>query len=191
MTRLCLTEKMISQLSDIIGSVLVSLSYSDEDKKMNRTYSNLCISTDKKSLELINEERTEKYFDDTEDLTCFSVREINSSDYSPAVIGAVTHTDIIDEKITDIILVTDKIEIDKGTYEFVNDMGIIIQTENRAFIFTKKWFFDEYIYFFESDKNDYKSYLYSAESVKNDWNDVTDNIGVTVLREEKKWSLEK
>lgn len=170
------TSKMRDSLRKLIGDSLISYN----GAFMNQTaYGNVQLNTKHFSLELRNEVRALPLFAEVEDISSFScVTKPAGFTFEPYC-KEPWKTVMVDEKITDVSIISDTITVNNNEYSISFDMAVIITTENHQFVFSRGWFFSETI-----DASVDKNFndIYPICRVIADWND-DGNRKVSVIRE--------
>ena len=173
------TKEMINILKSCIGEKLLSYEYGVS--LPGEAYGNLKLNFDTFSIELLNEVKETPFFDETEEISSFSCKKIKANTpFEPYCKETVSLVEI-NEKVRCVSVVTDCISVNRGEYEIVFDMALVVQTENQQYIFSRGWFFGEVITHF-ADKN--TDCIYPVETVIEDWSDEGKNE-VLVSREVK------
>ena len=174
-----LNKDMIELLKNLKFSNLISYECA---KTYNTAYGNLRINTDKYSIELSNIEKTMPFFDITEDVACFECKVSNPSiKFKPYCIEPFEEFEI-GEKIENIEIINDVIDVNDGEYEISFDRAIIFRTDKRDIMFSRNIWFSEVITISEND--DYDA-VYSIDEVIEAWSDEGDNE-VNVIRTVRK-----
>ena len=178
MVKAIMTDEMRSILTGIIGSQLISYE-TEKEPSFSRVYGNLRINTSVGSIEVSNEEQVFPFFDDSEDMTCFSCVKVDPMiPFEPAVI---TDTQIIEvnNTITGVDIISDIIDINQGEYQITFDAAIIIHMGNDALMLARDTWFSELITI--ADNDDYDQ-VFSIDEVKEVWSNDGD-YNVSVQRE--------
>ena len=146
------------------------------------TYCKLGINTDSICLDILNEESSVNWFKtdchiDKEDISIFSckIRE-NNEIFKPYIEESEVISIVVNEKISNVKIVSDIINVNSGEYIIDYDMAIIIETEQHSYVFSRGWFFNEEIYVNVDKEIDD---IYSIKEVKESWsNDGEFNVEV-------------
>ena len=160
-----LSGDMIELLKQLKFSNFISY----ECGKINNTaYGNLRINTDKGSVELSNIEREIPFFDITEEVACFECKVSDpSTEFKPYCIEPF---DVfkIGEKIKNIAVINDAININDGEYEISFDRAIIFRTDKKDIMFSRDIWFSEVI---TNNENDDSDAVYPAHEVIDAWSE--------------------
>lgn len=165
MIRATMNDEMRSILKGIIGTQLISYE-TEKDPSFSRVYGNLRINTSAGSIEIANEEQDFPFFDETEDMTCFSCVKANPNiPFEPAV---VTDTQVIDvnNTITSVDIISDTIDVNHGEYQITFDAAIVVHMGDEVLMLARDTWFSELITIV--DKDDYDQ-IFSIDDVKEAW----------------------
>lgn len=169
-----ITEESRSLMRSFIGTRFVSWE-SAYDAAFTRIYGNLRINATNGAFEIYNLESPTGFFDGTEDLSGFTVKNPAGAKFK-----AYTEEDSIsipvNEIIRDIVITTDEITVNDGEYAISIDMAITIVTDEHSYTFSRGWYFSEMIsYSVDTDIDT----VYSVNQVTDDWsNDGEDKVSV-------------
>lgn len=165
-----MNKDMQDILRSLVGEKLCCLKYEDAIK--NEAYGNLRLETENFAVEISNELEEMMFFDSTEELSRLKcTKKMLREAYIPRAEGNVGCHEV-NEKITFVEVVNDKISVNSGEYEISSDTAIIIETEKGKYILARGWFFDEVIKV-ERDKD--VDEIYSTKEVACDWSDDGEN----------------
>ena len=174
-----LKDSMIESLRAMINTNLESIEHSI-DEKFKRTYGNIRLNSEVVSVEINNIEKEAPFFDTTDEVAFFELREVNSQDefvpYIPAEEKKVTD---YNSKINSIKILRDVINIDNDAYIINYDRAIVIELENQKIVLSSRYYFDEDI--FVSDNEDD---VCPIDKVIDDWKCDEPNRKVIVDRTE-------
>lgn len=174
-----LNEDMIELLKNLKLSNLISYECAIT---YNTVYGNLRINTDKYSVELSNIEKEMPFFDITEDIACFECKISDPSiKFKPYCIEPFEVFEI-GEKIEDVEVINDVIDVNDGEYEISFDRAIIFRTDKRNIMFSRNIWFSEVITI--SENVDYDA-IYSIDEVVEAWSNDGENK-VNVIRKIRK-----
>ena len=172
MVKATFTDEMKKILSNMIGRQFVSYEC-EKDDGFSRAFGNIRINIDTFSIELINEEHTLPFFDDTEDITCFACTKVDSEQsFEPAVVTETCVTEV-GKVITGVELINDIISVNNGEYEISFDAAIIIHMGNDVVMLARDTWFSEIITI--ADNDDYDQ-VFSIEDVKEAWSNEGENM---------------
>ena len=179
MVYVTLNADMIELLKNLKLSNFISYECA---RTYNTAYGNLRINTDKGSIELSNIEREMPFFDVTEDIACLECKVSNSDvGFKPYCVEPFEIFKI-NEKIENIEIINDVIEVNDGEYEISFDRAIIFKTDKKYIMFSRDIWFSEVITI--NENNDYDA-VYSIEEVVEAWSNEGENK-VNVIRTSRK-----
>jgi len=175
------SNEMIKYIEQLKNSNFIKY-FIDNQTNGASAYCKLGIESNNICLDIFNEETSVEWFinDDgvnKEDISVFSckIREDNEN-FKPYIEESEIESVIVNEKINNVKIVSDIINVNNGEYVIDYDMAIIIETEQHNYVFSRGWFFSEEIYInVDKDIND----IYSVKEVKESWsNDGEFNVEV-------------
>lgn len=167
------SEDMLEILKNLESAIFLSY---DCATTFGMPYGNLRINTDKMSVEITNIQKELPFYDATEDIACFAC-EISDPDkefkpYCDEPYGNFK----IGEKIVEMKIINDVIDVNDGEYIISFDRAVVIKTEKRTIMFSRSIWFAEDIAI--SDNDDYDS-VFSINDVIDAWsNEGADKVTV-------------
>ncbi len=164
MVNACFDKEMKNILKEMIGKTFKSYEYSLEDRYNPMQFLRINMGTF--AIDFSNEQKPVEFFGANEDVAYFSCVKVKLTDKFPY--GIETKEYMIDEKVKDVQIVTDIINVNDGEYEIKIDQALIIFTNYNVYSFSKGWMFDEEIKI-SKDRKDIN--VYDIENVKKDWSD--------------------
>ena len=169
----CITQEEKSLLKSLIGTKLLCFK-SEKKDSWNRIFGNISLVSENAETEIRNELVSTMYFaGETEDVSRFAVKKISKENPFKLMIVSDVFETAVNEKITDIILVTDAITVqDSGKhtiYEISTTESIVIKTDNSTFVLSRDWHLEEIMTFVKT--SDYKRDIYPIEDVVSEWSD--------------------
>ncbi len=164
------TKQMIEIIQTLKGKTFISY-FMDDDIFFDKSYCLIRIKTDSACLDLMNEIQEFPFLKspvgDTEELSCFTCQEKNINEPFKPYLVDIGYKEInVNEKISEVSIISDKITITQENYTIDLDMALVIKTSHHTYIFSRQWYFDEHI-FIHIDK-DFNS-IYSIDDVKQSW----------------------
>lgn len=168
-----LSEYDIQKLEELIGSSMICFR-SQEIDRWDKVYGNLEIISNRKRLEVRNEQKPIRFFGNMEDIAIFSIIEKRADEaFELMVLDKPIMNYEINDKIINISIITDYIQVfnnmNEVIYEISMDMAIVFHMEKQIITFSKGWYFDESINVIKGDN--YCKKIRSTEQVKEDWLD--------------------
>ena len=168
-----ITQEEKSLLKSLIGTKLLCFK-SEKKDSWNRIFGNISLVSENAETEIRNELVSTMYFaGETEDVSRFAVKKISKENPFKLMIVSDVFETAVNEKITDIILVTDAITVqDSGKntiYEISTTESIVIKTDNSTFVLSRDWHLEEIMTFVKT--SDYKRDIYPIEDVVSEWSD--------------------
>lgn len=146
MNSICIDNNMINILSKLKGNKFISYEC-DLEENWNRTYGFLRINTDNKAIDISVQQKESSLFGEMEDVACIEVfdntnKTIKESfdlidNYSSKIIE-------VNETINKVYKISETVVINNETMNF--DMGIVIETDNHKYCFSRENWFNEFIY---------------------------------------------
>ncbi|MBO4629809.1 MAG: hypothetical protein J5687_07675 [Treponema sp.] len=169
----CITQEEKSLLKSLIGTKLLCFK-SEKKDSWNRIFGNISLVSENTETEIRNELVSTIYFaGETEDVSRFAVKKISKENPFKLMIVSDVFETAVNEKITDIILVTDAITVqDSGKntiYEISTTESIVIKTDNSTFVLSRDWHLEEIMTFVIT--SDYKRDIYPIADVVSEWSD--------------------
>ena len=169
----CITQEEKSLLKSLIGTKLLCFK-SEKKDSWNRIFGNISLVSENAETEIRNELVSTMYFaGETEDVSRFAVKKISKEKPFKLMIVSDIFETAVNEKITDIILVTDAITVqDSGKntiYEISTTESIVIKTDNSTFVLSRDWHLEEIMTFVKT--SDYKRDIYPITDVVSEWSD--------------------
>ena len=169
----CITQEEKSLLKSLIGTKLLCFK-SEKKDSWNRIFGNISLVSENAETEIRNELVSTMYFaGETEDVSRFAVKKISKENPFKLMIVSDVFETAVNEKITDIILVTDAITVqDSGKntiYEISTTESIVIKTDNSTFVLSRDWHLEEIMTFVIT--SDYKRDIYPIADVVSEWSD--------------------
>lgn len=165
------SNEMKKQLEKLKDSIFVKYIIDNETKGIS-TYCKLGIDSTNVCLDILNEETSMDWFVNDEgickeDISVFSCKVRQDKEIFEPYIEESDVIEIdVNEKIDNVHIVSDVIDVNNGEYIIDYDMAIIIETEKHKYIFSRGWFFNEEIYVnIDKDIDD----IYSIKEVKESW----------------------
>lgn len=165
------SEKEIEILTKLKAALFVKYVMDDVGNGVS-AYCKLGIECDNICLDLLNEETDVDWFitDNNikkEDISVFSCKIRNDNElFKPYIDGSDVITVCVNEKIKNVYIVSDYINVNSGEFTIDYDIAVIIETEQKKFIFSRGWFFSEEIYVnVDRDINE----IYPIREVKDSW----------------------
>jgi hypothetical protein len=173
MTNHCITQEEKNLLKSLIGTKLLCFK-SEKKDSWNRIFGNISLVSENAEIEIRNELSPTEYFGgETEDVSRFVVKKISKENPFTLMIVSDIFETTVNEKITDIILVTDAITVqDSGKntiYEISTTESIVIKTDNSTFVLSRDWHLEEIMTFVKT--SDYKRDIHPIEDVVSEWSD--------------------
>ena len=168
-----ITQEEKSLLKSLIGTKLLCFK-SEKKDSWNRIFGNISLVSENAETEIRNELVSTMYFaGETEDVSRFAVKKISKENPFKLMIVSDVFETAVNEKITDIILVTDAITVqDSGKntiYEISTTESIVIKTDNSTFVLSRDWHLEEIMTFVKT--SDYKRDIYPIADVVSEWSD--------------------
>lgn len=175
------SDKMKNQLKKLKDSIFIKYIIDNETKGAS-TYCKLGIDSTNIRLDILNEEISVDWFTNNEDIckediAVFSCKiRKDEETFKPYIKESEVMSIDVNERIKNVQIVSDIINVDYDEYIIDYDIAIVIETEKHKYVFSRGWFFNEEIYI-NIDKN--IDDIYSISEVKESWsNDRELNVEV-------------
>ena len=146
MNSICIDNNMINILSKLKGNKFISYEC-DLEENWNRTYGFLRINTNNKAIDISIQKKESSLFGEMEDVAYIEVfdntnKTIKESfdlidNYSSKIIE-------VNETINKVYKISETVVINNEAMNF--DMGIVIETNNHQYCFSRENWFNEFIY---------------------------------------------
>ena len=175
-----------AEFTDDMKQILASMkgahfkSYECAIDSHNHIYCNFRINTDKCSIEIKNENQVFPFFDDKEEMACFSCK-ITSEPFKPTEITSSTVFSV-KEIINSVEILNDVIDVNNGMYQVSFDNALIIRTNSTTYMFAKDVWFSEIITVRKDDNYDQ---VISKQEIIDSWSNEGD-FSVDIHRTVKK-----
>lgn len=151
MVKIGFNKDMEKLLTALKGQKLISLEYG-KDPIENQAYGNMRLHFDKVTLEINNEEQPFPFFDDMEDIACFSCRKVkNEIPFCPIASAQSSQVITINETVTGLSIIRDHVTVNQGEYEPEIDMALIIYTTGKPIMLAKGIWWSEVITIIRND----------------------------------------
>lgn len=178
MKRFIINEEVRGFLKSMVGSNISSIDIGDSEKEFNRSYGKMRINFNDGSLDVNNIESPTDILGEMDDISFFTF-EMNNKDHFRPYMDEKASQIKIDEKIIDISIITDKIDID-GKYELEFDEAIIVKTPQNSWMIYREWQYSELIHITNNKGYDE---VYPICDVIENWNNYGE-YNVKVVRTE-------
>lgn len=167
-----ISERGIQALEKMKGKTIVSIT-ADDWRSYKRSYGSICINLEDVSVEIENDYREVSYFDSTEELAGYDVRELVESSYRPLVMRDRLYTEALNQRIKSIKIVRDTISVnylnarENECHEI--DQAIIFELESMTWMVSQASLFSPMsnMIFGKNAENLVKS----VDEAKSDWED--------------------
>lgn len=159
------TDEMIEILRTMKGKTLKSYEC-ESGERWNHPYGCVRLNLGEYAVDLTNEVHDLEFFGRIEDIPYFECEKKELSD--PFRWNKKTEAYMVDEKIKEVVIVTDEIDIPLEKYSIVTNRAVILRCEYNYYVFDREWYYGELI-FIKIGKT--MPELYSTEKVAYDWGD--------------------
>jgi len=143
MVKVEFTNDMYNFLSNIKGDNFIS--YNCIKDKFSRAYGNLRINLNNYALTISNEIKALPFFDNTEDLSCFSCEKTDLNDVFKPAIEGTPDTYKVNDVINSVEILKNIINVNHGEYVLSSDAALIIRMQTSTIMFARDIWFSELI----------------------------------------------
>lgn len=171
MDQLYLSNTDLEKLAKLQNDILVSITAEDLNTH-SISFGNILVVSDTHTLEIDNNYRLVKYFNDIDELAGYKINDLKSrNNFKPVVQPDHLDTKIINQKIDSIRVIRDNIRLDYGNKidKYVIDNAIILELTDTDLLIGQTGFFSPVskIIFDKDAINQY----YTTTDIKDDWVD--------------------